>query len=486
MAAPVIIVQKPVDQSWAANVGAAVTVRDYITSPDKFTAKHTRVINLSDEFDYLDLGYYASLLAEARGHNVIPTVETILELSRKTLYQDALPELNAILRKDIAKLANAPMAGFTLTICFGQAHDHRFAGFARKVFDRFRCPLLCVQIAMEERWGIKAIEPITPGELSPHEFEFFLGALESYTRAHWRAPKAKTPPRYSLAILYNPREHMPPSNKEALKKFVAMGPALGLGVELIEAKDYLRLGEYDALFIRETTALDNHTYRFAKKARREGLVVIDDPISILRCTNKVFLAELLTANKLPAPKTVIIDRQNMIDAEAALGYPMVLKIPDGSFSRGVVKAETRDEMLEHAKKLFQRSDVILAQQFMYTEFDWRVGVLNRQPLFVSQYFMSRKHWQVVKHGKEGRFQEGGFKTLAVDQAPAEVVEVALKAAGLIGDGLYGVDLKQTEAGIFIIEINDNPNLDRGVEDTELKDELYRTVLKDFVRRIEAR
>ena len=153
MAAPVIIVQKPVDQIWAANVGAAVTVRDYITSPDKFTAKHTRVINLSDEFDYLDLGYYASLLAEARGHNVIPTVETILELSRKTLYQDALPELNAILRKDIDKLANAPMAGFTLTICFGQAHDHRFAGFARKVFDRFRSPLLCVQIAMEERWG---------------------------------------------------------------------------------------------------------------------------------------------------------------------------------------------------------------------------------------------------------------------------------------------------------------------------------------------
>ena len=279
---------------------------------------------------------------------------------------------------------------------------------------------------------------------------------------------------------------MAPSNKEALKKFVAMGPALGLGVELIESKHFLRLGEYDALFIRETTALDNHTYRFAKKARREGLVVIDDPTSILRCTNKVYLAELLQANKLPAPKTVICDRQNLFDAEPALGYPMVLKIPDGSFSRGVVKAESREELVEHSRKLFQRSDVILAQQYMYTEFDWRVGVLNRQPLFVSQYFMSRKHWQVVKHGKEGRFKEGGFKTLPVEEAPAEVVEVGLKAAGLIGDGLYGVDLKQTDEGIFIIEINDNPNLDRGVEDMALKDELYRIVLKDFVRRIEAR
>ena len=65
-------------------------------------------------------------------------------------------------------------------------------------------------------------------------------------------------------------------------------------------------------------------------------------------------------------------------------------------------------------------------------------------------------------------------------------ELALRAAGLIGDGLYGVDIKQTERGPVVIEINDNPNLEVGVEDAVLKDELYRRVLADLVRRIELR
>jgi glutathione synthase/RimK-type ligase-like ATP-grasp enzyme len=121
-----------------------------------------------------------------------------------------------------------------------------------------------------------------------------------------------------------------------------------------------------------------------------------------------------------------------------------------------------------------------------TSFDWRVGVLNRAPLYVCQYFMSKNHWQIVKHEADGRFEEGTFKTHAVEQAPREVVELALRATGLIGDGLYGVDIKQTERGPVVIEINDNPNLELGVEDAVLKDELYRRVLGDLVRRIEQR
>jgi outer membrane lipopolysaccharide assembly protein LptE/RlpB len=38
----------------------------------------------------------------------------------------------------------------------------------------------------------------------------------------------------------------------------------------------------------------------------------------------------------------------------------------------------------------------------------------------------------------------------------------------------------------VIEINDNPNLEVGVEDAVLKDELYRRVLADLVRRVELR
>lgn len=484
MVGQLIVVEKAADQAWAKATGIAVIAGDYVAKPDKFGARGTKVVNLTDDCSYLELGYYCSLLAEARGQKVVPTVETIVELSRKELYRDALPDLNAFLRTDIEKLAEPPKADFTLTICFGQTWEARFRNFARRIFDRFRCPLLQVQIVFEERWQIKSVQPIAPSALSPDEFNFCLSALEGYTRADWRARKQKTPPRYHLAILQNPREQLPPSDKEALKKFVSIGESLGIGVELIERKDYLRLGEFDALFIRETTSIGDHTYRFANKAQHEGLVVIDDPISILRCTNKVYLAELLQSHKLPAPKTVILDRDRVPQVEQQLSYPIVLKIPDGSFSRGIYKAEDRAQLIDLARKLFQRSDVILAQEFMYTDFDWRVGVLNQKPLFVSQYFMSRKHWQIVNHRADGKVVEGGYKTLSVEEAPKQVVEIAMKAANLIGDGLYGVDLKQNSNGIYVIEINDNPNLDRNCEDLVLKDDLYRIVLKEFIRRIE--
>src|SRR3546814_11590026 len=109
---------------------------------------------------------------------------------------------------------------------------------------------------------------------------------------------------------------------------------MGVEVELVEKKDYSELAEYDALFIRETTALDHHTFRFAKKAESEGMAVIDDPTSILRCTNKVYLSELLKANKIPTPKTVVLDNRGIEAIEQEIPYPIILKIPDGSFSRG--------------------------------------------------------------------------------------------------------------------------------------------------------
>jgi glutathione synthase/RimK-type ligase-like ATP-grasp enzyme len=76
--------------------------------------------------------------------------------------------------------------------------------------------------------------------------------------------------------------------------------------------------------------------------------------------------------------------------------------------------------------------------------------------------------------------------VAVSEAPEEIVRTALRAANLIGDGFYGVDLKQVNGTHCIIEINDNPNVDAGHEDGVLKDALYREVMGVFVRRIEAR
>ena len=83
--------------------------------------------------------------------------------------------------------------------------------------------------------------------------------------------------------------------------------------------------------------VNHYTYRFAQRAESEGLVVMDDPLSIVRCSNKVYLAELLTRHKVPVPKSLVIHKGQALDIAAELGFPMVLKKPDSAFSVGVVK-----------------------------------------------------------------------------------------------------------------------------------------------------
>jgi glutathione synthase/RimK-type ligase-like ATP-grasp enzyme len=162
-----------------------------------------------------------------------------------------------------------------------------------------------------------------------------------------------------------------------------------------------------------------------------------------------------------------------------------VKIPDGSFSRGVHKVNDRAELTTIGEKLFAETDLILAQKFVPTEFDWRLGVLGGEPLFACQYMMAKNHWQIIKHGANGKVNEGSFRTFGIEQAPKEVVELGLRAARPIGDGFYGVDIKETADGLVVMEVNDNPNLEHGVEDQVLKDELWLRVLRWFIERIEA-
>lgn len=482
----VIVVDRRADFPWQAADRIIVPAKEFVVEAARLLPASARVINLCRDLSYLSLGYYCSLLAEARGQRVIPSVEVMLDLHWKRLLRIALPEVSEL----VGRTFQVPPEGqppFTATIFFGVPDDPRLAIPARRIFELFRCPLLSVELKHKGRWIIESIEPISIRDVRPEQRHLFAAAFDRYAQAAWPARRTAAPARWSIAILHDPKEKLPPSNAKALDKFVRVGAQLGCEVDLITRTDYGRLAEFDALFIRETTALDHHTYRFARKAESEGMPVIDDPRSILKCTNKIYLAELLQANGVPCPRTLILDRRRIGRIERELDFPAVIKIPDGSFSRGVFKTASAAELTSIAERVFKDTDLIIAQEYVATAFDWRVGVLDRKPLFVCQYFMARNHWQIVKHGNPGEApEEGGARTLAVDAAPPRVVEIATRAASLIGSGLYGVDLKETEHGVFVVEVNDNPNIDAGVEDAVLKDDLYRAVLDAIVRRLERR
>ena len=41
-----------------------------------------------------------------------------------------------------------------------------------------------------------------------------------------------------------------------------------------------------------------------------------------------------------------------------------------------------------------------------------------------------------------------------------------------------------DAGVFVIEVNDNPSIDAGVEDAYLGEDLYLRIMQEFLRRLE--
>ncbi|MCM2130511.1 RimK family protein [Larsenimonas sp. GH3-8] len=466
-----------------------ITAEEYLAQDTDIPApmKATHVINLCSELDYLGTGYYVSLLAQARGQRVQPSVETLSQMSRHDLLAlelDGLQRWMAVLERQ----GSVPGDELVLRLFFGHSDVPSLAILGRRLFEHLPCPLMEVTLSRHNgRWQLTGLQPLPFSALPQAEEERFASALNNHSRQIWRTPAARRRYRFDLAILIDPEEAMPPSNKGALKAFIRAGRKIGIDVSLITRHDEGRLAEFDGLFIRETTRIDHHTYRMARRAEHEGLVVIDDPTSILRCTNKVYLHAMLRDRHVPAPGGHLLSRHDAGLAALAetLSYPQVLKIPDGAFSRGISKVRSPAELLEQAEGLFKDSALLLLQEWMPTDYDWRVGILDDKVLFVSRYYMARGHWQIYDHSK-GKTKSGGFDTLAPEDAPPQVLKVALKAARLIGRGLYGVDLKQSGERVVVIEVNDNPNLDAGIEDVVAGKTLYDTVMQVFLARMSAR
>jgi glutathione synthase/RimK-type ligase-like ATP-grasp enzyme len=464
-----------------------ITFESYLATEQGESGQRVRIINLCSSYSYLSDGYYCSLLAEARGHHVIPSLKVINDLGKQALYQLQLEDLSPTLARAFKSHDNKDNE-ITLLSYFGNTADPAFQDLARLLFDRFSCPVLEITLNFHKHWEINGLKPISHRDLDDPQQTIFAEALDRFSKKVWRKGRARKAARYDLAILINPEEKLPPSNRGALKKFMTIGRELGIEVELIAPQHYARLSEFDGLFIRETTGIDHHTYRFAKKAEAEGLIVIDDPTSMLRCANKVYLADLFRMHRVPSPKTWLLHKGNALHLdrlEIEAGFPVVIKIPDGSFSRGIAKVNNRQELDLKVDELFQKSALLLAQEFLYTDFDWRIGIFNNRALYACRYYMVKNHWQIYRH-HENRTDSGNFETLPTFEVPKAVLEAALKATQPIGNGLYGVDVKEINGKGYVIEVNDNPNIDSGIEDKYLGNELYRLVMAEFLRRMENR
>ncbi|MEZ4220245.1 MAG: RimK family protein [Polyangiaceae bacterium] len=479
-----IIVGNP--KEWRFHIPGVevVAARSYLTDARYSELRNVAVFNLSRSYRYQATGYYVSLLAAARGHKPIPSVSTIQELKANEIVRIRSDDLDELIQRSLAPIQSS---SFSLSVYFGRNLAKRYDRLSAHLFKLFFAPLLRVSFNRSRggRWYLSSVNAIGAGEIPASHLGFVRKqATQYFKQGRFSAPRRKSN-RYNLALLYDASDSDPPSDDKAVTRLIRAAARRDMSVTVIGKDDYTRLSSFDALFIRETTHVNHHTYRFARRARAEGLVVIDDPDSILRCTNKVYLYELLTRHEIPSPRTLVVHKDNIDTVEAELGLPCILKKPDSAFSQGVHKVGTKEELFAQAEALLAKSDLIVAQEWFPTEFDWRVGVLDGQPIWAAKYFMAPRHWQIQKGTGTAR-RYGRVEAIPLADAPKAVVRLGVRAANLIGHGLYGVDLKQRGRRITVIEINDNPSLEAGYEDAAEGDVIYDAIVDYFVRGIEAR
>ena len=131
-----------------------ITFETYLATEQGESEQRVRVINLCSSYSYLSDGYYCSLLAEARGHHVIPSVKVINDLGKQALYQLQIEDLSPTLARAFKSRDNKDNE-ITLLSYFGTTDDPAFQELARLLFDRFSCPVLEITLSFHKHMGNK-------------------------------------------------------------------------------------------------------------------------------------------------------------------------------------------------------------------------------------------------------------------------------------------------------------------------------------------
>ncbi|MBV9889454.1 MAG: RimK-like ATPgrasp N-terminal domain-containing protein, partial [Rhizobacter sp.] len=354
----VFVIDRTQDWPFELPGSSVVTARNYLADVAGGAGGDAQLVNLCRSDRYQGRGYYVSLLAEARGHRPLPDVKTVEDLKSDEQVATVAQAVDALANET---LHHDESDRFELDVYFGRDPAERHQPLAERLFAHVRAPLLRTRLRRDgSRWTLEKIAAIGVADVPAQHRAFLLEAAKAFVAGSGasrdpreRAAEAKP----KVAILRDPAEEHRPSNEQALRKFVEVAPSVGLVAEVIGPDALERLGEFDGLLIRAGTDVAGYTYEFARRAESLGMPVVDDPDSILKCTNKVYLRELMSRHGIPEPKTMVVHRENLDQVIPTLGLPCVLKLPDSGFGLDVLKIESEDQLESKAAKFFAISEL---------------------------------------------------------------------------------------------------------------------------------
>jgi len=261
------------------------------------------------------------------------------------------------------------------------------------------------------------------------------------------------------------------SNSEQLNALIRcrdVAEGMKHDVDFIFPVDISKIPKVDALFIRARTDPMNVTYVAARMANMHGIPVIDDPLSIQICSDKVNMYSHLINQHISMPKTLFFSKNDLTVEQVTrlfdeLGSPLILKEPSTSFSLRVEKVFDIAGFFRVARRFIKLSDWIVVQEFIESKYDWRVGVIDGKLLYACKYTIPSDTFK-IQASVNGHIVYCGVESVSPDKVPPHIIKLGIDAANAIGRGLYGVDIKNNNGDAYVIEVNDNPSIESGEDD----------------------
>jgi hypothetical protein len=128
------------------------------------------------------------------------------------------------------------------------------------------------------------------------------------------------------------------------------------------------------------------------------------------------------------------------------------------------------------QRFLRRADRLVVQQYLPSEFDWRVITCCTAACWRCCSTASPPtRWRTMERGPDGSRDHPLHRADMRRRAARD----RARGAAAIGDSLYGVDLKEIDGGFVVIEVNDNPTIAATEEDRE-NPEIYADIVRYLV------
>jgi ribosomal protein S6--L-glutamate ligase len=185
-----------------------------------------------------------------------------------------------------------------------------------------------------------------------------------------------------------------------------------------------------------------------------GVISLNSAGAISAARDKLHCLELFGAHGIASPKSAGIE--TLCGASDLLmqhfGFPLLIKRHASTQGRGVERVWNRDEALQCMAELFALDEPFLLQEFIAEAqgADLRLFVLNGEVIAAMKRQSAPGDFRANVH-------LGGKAEIYAPEA--HEIDMAVKAAGLLGLDVAGVDIIQSHRGPLLLEVNASPGFE---------------------------